>query len=338
MKRLLPILLALGLVATAWLALGDPNGPPPRPGELHLPPRLKALLENGKWDDTPGGFKVITLSFIADGCAAQGKAHPELLEPARACVEGALKQARALRREKDGLYRSHLNLILGARDALGPDPEPAVHEALTRQLAEESLSAPTRHVASYASSPYRWPADQAATLASLARYDAAHGTALHQAPLEAWKTYVQTKALDEKLGLPWSEATGKAKGAKQPRGCAQSWVTRYLTELDPPLAAKWWSAYRAHYFTRTGPFAGFREWPPGVQHPADVDSGPILLGVGVAASAFAIGAARSQGDEALAKELESSADTVSRIPGAGRAAGMLLAQAIRFQARWQPAR
>jgi hypothetical protein len=30
--------------------------------------------------------------------------------------------------------------------------------------------------------------------------------------------------------LPWSEATGKAPGARAPRGCALSWQTRYLHE------------------------------------------------------------------------------------------------------------
>ncbi len=305
---------------------------------LELSPKLRTLLDGGGWDATPAGFRIIALSFLSDGCAQQGVAHPERAPAARACVDSALRRALALRRgadlwAADGLYLSHLNLILGARDALGADPDPAFHERLTRRLAEESERSPTRHLASYASQPFRWPADQAATLASLARYDRAHGTQLHRAPLREWKAFLGPRARE---GLPWSEVTGRAKGAKLPRGCAQSWMTRYLAEVDPRLAADWWKRYRAGYLVQVGPVVGFREWPRGTDLAADDDSGPILMGIGASASAFAISAARAQGDEALASRLEGAADAVSRVPGLGGVSGLLLAQAIRFQARWQP--
>jgi hypothetical protein len=58
------------------------------------------------------------------------------------------------------------------------------------------------------------------------------------------------------------------------------------------------------------------------------------MGVGVAASALAISAARAQGDTLLAAQLESSADAVGAL--AGPLAQVQLAQAIRYEARWQP--
>src|SRR4029078_12141223 len=105
-----------------------------------------------------------------------------------------------------------------------------------------SLAEPTFHVPSYPKHAERWPADQTATLASLARYDRAHSTHAAREPLQRWRAYVGQHAFDARLGLPWSEVTGKSKGARDPRGSALSWQTRFLEELDPALSADWWTA------------------------------------------------------------------------------------------------
>jgi len=300
---------------------------------FELPPRLEKLLTDGKWDSTPASFRIIALSHLADGCAGQGRAHPELLKDARACVKSTLTRALALQKSNDGLFLSHLNLIYGAADQLGECVDPKEHERLTRELARRSLADPLAHAASYEKVTLRWPADQTATLASLARFDAAHGTTLLQAPLDAWRE-VMTKHLDPKTGLPQSELTGKGPGAKYPRGCAQSFITRYLREADPQLAAQWWEKYREHFLVHLGAVAGFREWPRGVERKGDVDSGPIILGIGTAASAFGIAAAKTQGDTALAAQLEASASAVLAIGAGGEVAKGVLAQAISFEARW----
>jgi hypothetical protein len=303
---------------------------------LELPPPLRALLDTGRWDSTPKGFRIIALSHVADGCAQQARAHPERRAAAARCLERILELADRTRPARtdaqvvDGLWLSHLALILGAADAVGPCLNPVRHRAIAQRLARESLEDPHAHVASYGTQPFRWPADQAATLAALGRFDSAHRESLGAKPLAAWK---KAMVLSPSWGIPISEVSRKAKGAAHPRGCAQSFMTRYLAEVDAPLAAEWWSRYRKHFMVRFPGVVGFREWPPGVERAADVDSGPIIMGVGAAASAFAIAAARSQGDEPLALELEAAADVVSRFV---RQAETLLAHAIRFQARWQP--
>ena len=114
--------------------------------------------------------------------------------------------------------------------------------------------------------------------------------------------------MDTSLALPWSEVTGHARTARVPRGCALSWQTRYLREFDPELGARWWRSYRAQFLVDRVALVGFREWPPGMDVTADADSGPIVQGVGAAATAFGIAAARVMGDETLAKRLEATAD------------------------------
>lgn len=301
---------------------------------LEQNPRLARFLAERTWDDTPQSFRIIALSHLADGCAGQARAHPERSTEARTCIESALTLARALPPSRDGLFLTHLNLLYGAADQLGPCLDEAEHARLSTELARRSLADPLKHAASYERVAFRWPADQAATLASLARHDAAHGTTLLAEPLAQWRT-VMSKRLDPKTGLPWSEVTGKAPGAKHPRGCAQSFITRYLAEADPTLAAEWWTLYREHFTVRVAGLVGFREWPPGVERKGDVDSGPIILGIGTAASAFAIAAAKSQGDELLAAQLEASAGAVMATGAGGKAAEGILPAAIQFQGRWQ---
>lgn len=308
---------------------------------VDLPPGLSSFLEKGQWDGTPKAFRAIALSHLADGCAQQGEAEPLKRESAQACVKRTLELALATQKGKpaavpDALWLTHVNLILGAGDRVGPCLDEALHEALSRKLAAMSVHDGHAHAPSYASLPLRWPADQSATLASLGRFDAAHDAALLAAPLSEWTRVIEKKGMNAKYGLPVSEVTGKGPGAVLPRGCAQSFISRYLAEVDAARSAEWWVAYREGFLTRVAGLPGFREWPRGVERKADADSGPILLGVGAAASAFGISAARAQGDVALAVQLESAADLVLSTGVGGAPAATVLAQAIRFQARTQP--
>ncbi|MFO0598893.1 MAG: hypothetical protein U0228_26535 [Myxococcaceae bacterium] len=305
------------------------------PPHFELPPPVSALLETGKWDSTPKSFRIIVLSNVADGCVAQARAVPGSADDAKACVAKVLKLARKLQPNDDGLFLSHLNLIYGAADEVGLCPGEAEHRRVSELLARRSLADPLRHAASYASTSLRWPADQSATLASLARFDAAHGTTLVQAPLAAWKQVLE-QHLDPDTKLPVSELTGRGPGAKYPRGCAQSWLIRYTSEFDPALASAWWETYRAQFLVRVGPIVGFREWPVGVERAGDVDSGPIIFGVGTAASAFAIPAARSQGDVLLAGQLLANQDTLLAADVGGKVTGQVLVAAISFEGRWHP--
>jgi hypothetical protein len=338
------------------VVLAASPSPSPDWKALGLSPGLQRMLDRGDYGLTPGGFRAIALSHVADGCVWQAQRHPERTDAARACVRKALERwqdlaatscprvdgARrcdvdALLANENPLALSHLLLVLGAADVLGPCPDPLMHERLAHGLSNASSADPFAHVPSYRASTLRWPADQAALLAALRRADVAHGTALHVEPLAAFTTFIDAKGL-HRSGLPVSEVTGKGPGASYPRGCAQAFISRYLAEVDPARATAWWKTYRAQYLVRLPlGVVGFREWPPGVERAGDVDSGPIVLGIGVAASALGISAARAQGDEALAKELEASADQVISLGVGLGVERQAFAQAIRFEARWRRA-
>lgn len=317
--------------------------------QLGLPSSLQRVLDKGDFGGTPAGFRAITLSHIADGCVSQAKEKPERVDAAKQCVARAYAQGLALQPKAcpkgvcdaktlattvDPLFLAHLLLVMGANDALGPCADEALHLELSRALAEASVADPFAHLPSYRSFSLRWPADQSALLAALHRTDVAHGTSFHVEPTKAYFAFIDEKGL-HRSGLPKSEVTGKGPGAKYPRGCAQSFISRYLAEVDAARTLAWWKTYRSGYFvTLPLGIAGFREWPLGVDGQVDSDSGPVVFGIGTAASALAISAAKANGDSVTARQLERSAETVTSLGVGGSVVHAAFAEAIRFEGRW----
>jgi hypothetical protein len=332
------VLLASALLARAALV---------RAGEPTLPAPVARLFETGRWDATPKGLRIVALSHVADACAA--RADLACVQRARALAEQTRPPLAAdLARDDHGLWLSHYALILAdeidvaTRVAAEPRPHadaprvdlrPARDELLrvARALAARSLAEKTAIVPSYPNNRARWPADQTATLAALGRADRALGTHLVDEPLARFRARYATVDADGRAVLPVSEATGAHATSKLPRGCALSWSVRYLAEVDRPLADALWAAYKRDSLVSVPVvgIAGFREWPRGVNRPADVDSGPIVQGIGAAASAFGIAAARALGDEDTATAIEGSAALAEGL-GLGKGVSeTVLAAAIR---------
>jgi hypothetical protein len=107
-------------------------------------------------------------------------------------------------------------------------------------------------------------------------------------------------ALDGPLnvgGLPAFTAdktTGHPVAA--PRGCGNSGLLCFAAELDVATAARWFDAYDEAFWSEGTWAVGFREHAKSSRaNFQDVDSGPVVFGIGSVASAFGIGAARTAG-------------------------------------------
>jgi hypothetical protein len=277
------------------------------------------LLANAQ---TPRGFRIIALSHLADACAADGDT--ACLERVhRAAVHPALLPTTSPRTllgrdpaMDHGLYASHLALILGRCRLAGGSCDDALHDTLAERLAARSV----QHglVASYPANPARYPADQAVTLLALHLHDRAtpdDGATYGPEALSAYRAVVDPLTSESPWGLPPAEATGSAEWSSVPRGCALAWTVQYLAEVDVDVARSIWRPFKRHFYVQVGPMAGFREWPLGEERDADVDSGPIVMGVGAAATAFGIGAATALGAEVEVAQLEGTEAFVRR--GAG---------------------
>lgn len=264
-------------------------------------------------------FRIIALSHMAYGYMSLASAYPEQREQYVAPITEIVARALDARTspykkrvdevEKLGehnLYLSHLNLILGiARHISGDTTHDTLHERLTRHLLKATRQGGDWHARSYPRPAhlkerelaYKWPADQSVTLLSLYLYDITRKEKVSREPIRKWlATMNQEDHRDAKLGLPKSALDPKVDYARFPRGCALSWTVLYMSQFAPEEAATLYERYREQYSAEVLGFGGFREWPPGVERGMDVDSGPIVLGVGVAATGLGLGPARMMRD------------------------------------------
>jgi hypothetical protein len=90
------------------------------------------------------------------------------------------------------------------------------------------------------------------------------------------------------------------------RGCSNSYVLLVAAELWPEQAQDWYDRHTRFFWQWQHGVAGFREFPadtPEGNWYADVDSGPVIAGHGVAAPAFGLGAALVNGHPEHARPL-----------------------------------
>lgn len=220
------------------------------------------------------------------------------------------------------IYRGHLALMLVGRSRLRRMPESSrtFMNALLDSLADDVKRSPNGLLPSYGTR--EWPADNEVALAALALR---HGDP-NRRMLEALDVLAGA-------GLPPSEIVpGTLKRKDVPRGCALSWSVAMRGLHDVDAARALYGRYRAEFWMDYGVVQGFREWPRGVERKEDFDSGPIIMGIGVAASGIGLGAARVVGEDADAWTLRRSA-TVAGLPFLRRQSGRE-ARVLRAMALW----
>jgi hypothetical protein len=260
----------------------------------------------------------------------------------------------SVRLDDHNLYFSHLAVILGVRRLVACDGErrdqrctvdpgdDALQSRLVEHLSERTLASPLHHAPSYPDSDM-WPADQAVTLLALRLHDEAFGTRLLDAPLAGYLETMEehtdpaTQLFHSAVIDPTSPLPTEVAGyAKTPRGCAASWTQLYLGQVAPDVAHAQYTHYRAHMSADVLGFGGFREWPSGRAMGMDGDSGPIVFGVGMAATGLGLGAARLFGDAERYATIRRTALTFgvpSWIPSHGHVTSPLLGEAILFHGR-----
>jgi hypothetical protein len=179
--------------------------------------------------------------------------------------------------------------------------------AASQALSDGFVAAPTHHMDSFPG--FCWPADQIAALASLRVHDRLFGGDLARAS-EAWKTWTLAH-LDPTTNLPPGQISSANGRLIDPaRGCGTSWILALLPRVDPTLSRVFYARYVERLgATRLG-FRMFAEWPEGADGGADVDSGPIIWRVGMAATGAGLAAARANGDAARAADIRSLAQTL----------------------------
>jgi hypothetical protein len=118
--------------------------------------------------------------------------------------------------------------------------------------------------------------------------------------------------LDPRTGLlPHRVDPDDGQPLEGARGSSQSVIQRFLIDVDPAFARAQYLRFREQFVVSPlGLGPAVREYPVGLAGPADVDSGPLPLGISLSATVVALGAAQSQGDARLATALASYGELV----------------------------
>jgi hypothetical protein len=300
-------------------------------------------------------FSIVALSHMASGLVnvyvaepqMRSEVHELLGEVVRRAVSArvsprGLPTTEATRLDDYNLFWSHLALVLGAERFARCDGRPCPDEGENDRLLERvvahlrarSLASAVFQAPSYPGSPV-WPADQTVTLLALRLYDATHGTSLCDQPLRGFLAWARAHR-DARTGLFWSSGSLSVSHAETPRGCAASWSASYLVQLDPVVALEQYERERQALHGDVLGVGGFREWPAGREFGGDVDSGPIVFGVGVAATGLGLAPARIFRDEDRYTVIRRAAlvfGVPAWWPWRGYWAAPLLGEAILFDGR-----
>lgn len=84
----------------------------------------------------------------------------------------------------------------------------------------------------------------------------------------------------------------------------------FLPDVDPGVAARDWARFSRLFVDRQLGLCGVREFPTGQDRAGDIDSGPLVRGISLSASAVALAGARRAGDLSLATVLDQQAEVL----------------------------
>jgi len=185
------------------------------------------------------------------------------------------------------LYLGHLNLMLGCLRQLEPDtPYRPLHDSLSARLYRRLGASPAGNLVSY---PHRyWVPDNTVALASLALHSSLTGSPYHRAGAR-WVARARRQWLDPATGLLVSMVDPAGRPAEEPRGSHLGWSIWFLARFDSAFARQQYQRYQAAHSTNLGVLRLYREQPGRYDiGEGDVDSGPLILGYGIPATAFAL--------------------------------------------------
>ena len=191
-------------------------------------------------------------------------------------------------------YLGYVNLALGMLRLVDPEtPHAALHDRLTEALARRLDRSPHGIFETYPGQAF--PPDVASVAGSIGLHQRATGVD-RSALLARWSARYRAAWVDGsgylvQLGDP---RTGEALDA--PRGSGTAIAAYFVSFCDRALSRDLDRALARHGHATFLGFGAVREYGPGHDGWGDIDSGPVVLGVGVSPTGFALAGARLHGD------------------------------------------
>ena len=197
---------------------------------------------------------------------------------------------------KFGYYLEHLNITLGCYQRIAGTRYLELNDRISRHLLAASMYYDNCHADLLPNVNMKWSADQAAIIYSIWLFDMNNSTQLSHELSEKWLSYMNENRRHKKTGLFQTEVLGTRKYSKQPRGCSMAYLIHYMARFHPEEAQNQWSLFKKHMMIGVMGKTGFREYLKEYKGSWTPDSGPIVKGVGIAATGLALNAASSVND------------------------------------------
>lgn len=218
-------------------------------------------------------------------------------------------------------WLGYVALALGMSRAVDPEfAHAAVHDAIVRALRARIDADPEGLPETYPGETY--PPDVAACAGAIGLHARVTGEDASLS-IARWAGRARAYAVDPESG--WLRQSEGGVG----RGSGTALAIYFLAFADRHLAAELFDALGARGVRSLLGFAAIREHAPGsAAASGDVDSGPVLLGVSVAATGFSLAGARLFGERALFRGLHRTASLFGAPAGDRYVAGGALGDAI----------
>ncbi|WP_136480482.1 hypothetical protein [Cognatitamlana onchidii] len=144
-----------------------------------------------------------------------------------------------------------------------------------------------------------WPADMFVAMASLSNHDKLFAPRYDNA-IDHWIKDVKTK-LDENTDMiPHKVNSLTGLSSQGSRGCSMGLILRMLGEIDYKFAQQQYDLFKDKFISTRFGLPCIREYPKGVRGLGDIDSGPVIFGVGFSATIVMIGTLSMYDDSNLA--------------------------------------
>ncbi|MFI9510203.1 hypothetical protein [Nocardia sp. NPDC052566] len=281
---------------------------------------------SGSTDELVGMWGLLAHQMTALGLAQVVLAHPEWRERyapivTRAAAESLRPEMRQLFTDtwhgEDGLaaqdspnghaYLSYPALALGMARLVDPAFPPglaAQHDSLIAAYERRLLASPTALLDTFPGEAY--PTDVAAVAAAIAVHGRATGTD-HTAVLTHWAKQVRAVQIDRDTGLVWQRMGSDGRTHDAPRASGTGLAAYFTGFADRGLAAELADGLFGQERSILG-FGAIHEYGNGYDGAGDIDSGPVILGISVSATGFALAPARSLGHRDVFTRMYRTAD------------------------------
>lgn len=187
------------------------------------------------------------------------------------------------------------------RDTLGLQ---TVYEEL-EHLRESKEKSKTLYLPSYKDAC--WPADNIVAMAAMSQYESLYPHSF-ESTINNWLKEI--KRHEDSLGLiSHSWICRQNRFIEASRGSSQSLILNFLQEVDSVYAREKFDIYKEAFIDYRFGLPGIREYPSGVSGRGDIDSGPVILSIGGAASIVGRRTMQIYGEYEIAKGLRNSIET-----------------------------